>query len=1335
MLVVVSLVEISLQCAPGGSTADVVIASTASLSMFAADVSRLATTTTELRSVGPFTIFAPSDSAYLNIPIALRSEMDALTATRETVIQSHIIKGALLDSASLTGIGIQQSMQGLPLALTPTTVNAATILQSDICGSNSVIHSINRVLIPPALGFPANNANLLAVLAGTRQHALFVGMITTLMISSLFTETTRVKTILAPVDSAFQPILNQNMASEALILFIKKLLIPNEYMLTSVLPSTGSVTTESGEILSYVSGVFGSATAVQNNIKSSNGIIHSVSSIPVVLAVTQRPTPQPIVASLVPVSDLSKSVIQLLSSQSVWATFYSVVTSPVLSGVTGSLFGGVGPMTVFAPTEQAWNKIPQGVKEYLNDNFAAMQELLDYHLVIGTSYRYSGLLAASPLITYGGTTLVATATTTSTVLGQDKNTFVTYSDIESYNGIIHGIEKVLQPPGMYFPTKTIADIANESNDLSISAELLSLVSSSLNLYADGSMTAFLPVNEAWNKLITGQLAVLRNDPVTLLKLLQHHLIGVYRTTADMLKQSEIISTFKIPDNVGWKTDLGGNLIVKIPSDADSKGGKFWNNVFDLRATNGIVHGIDTVLLPPDTTLPSPKIWGIISGTSSISMFADFCRRLSYDTTIFNRLGRVNTVFAPSNNAFNQLPSGILNLIQSNNTALGKIMSLFIIEDSMVLEDMLLSLSPFMCLEGSRIIVQRAVSSIGNLLVGLDSALSDSERMRIGESDLKGTDGVIHITDKVILPTAERAPQIPRADTATLLNRLRPLQDFVVQLSNRGLLPLLQRSGPVTVFAPNTDAIAKAQQGWNTFLENDSKMERVLRHHIANNYLSDNDIRRSSPGAVATSDDGSSVTERDYQSLAATAVTYSVQDGSQKILLNGNQATIIDTIPTLNGVIHVIDGLLVPPSLVNDLSTTDRAIATVMEAYEGLSIFTRIIKASALDVTLLGPGPFTIFAPTDNAFKDIPSGQLHLIETRADVGASLVEYHTARQGIQLMSADLISSSPINVREGGQLQISSSQVGDLVINGQARISAKDIMASNGVIHEIDSVLFNQMSSWVEQLPASSAEVVLSSMSSLSIFNEIINMCGEPCTTVLQNNQNTGLTVFAPTDAAIRSSMDSAAVTQLRTTQRLSQRMFFTHVADEIISSTLSVVNTGSKQEQVRTKDGMIVTTGLVSGLYSIISPQVSVVNSDNFATNGVVHSIASTLTLPSNTTAPVALDMTPLGSTSDDDFPLVIIVVVCVGIFCLLVAIAIFCVCRRLRGNQRQDGLTAEQDAQQKEKEFEIQNTPGVVFGEVNQNPLNTIGFATSSADIESVVCKSEDSVLRPPSMQK
>jgi len=133
-----------------------------------------------------------------------------------------------------------------------------------------------------------------------------------------------------------------------------------------------------------------------------------------------------------------------------------------------------------------------------------------------------------------------------------------------------------------------------------------------------------------------------------------------------------------------------------------------------------------------------------------------------------------------------------------------------------------------------------------------------------------------------------------------------------------------------------------------------------------------------------------------------------------------------------------------------------ALVDIVATADGAGTFkTLLAAATAADLvdTLKGPGPFTVFAPTDAAFAALPAGTLDTLLADPAALKEILLYHvvsgkvTADQVVKLTSADSVEGSPIAI---------AVKDGKVYLNDAAQVTATDIMASNGIIHVIDQVI---------------------------------------------------------------------------------------------------------------------------------------------------------------------------------------------------------------------------------------------------------------------------------------
>ncbi|MCX6608892.1 MAG: fasciclin domain-containing protein [Acidobacteria bacterium] len=114
-----------------------------------------------------------------------------------------------------------------------------------------------------------------------------------------------------------------------------------------------------------------------------------------------------------------------------------------------------------------------------------------------------------------------------------------------------------------------------------------------------------------------------------------------------------------------------------------------------------------------------------------------------------------------------------------------------------------------------------------------------------------------------------------------------------------------------------------------------------------------------------------------------------------------------------------------------------------------------VKAAGLVETLKGAGPFTVFAPTDEAFAKLPAGTLEMLlkpENKAKL-AGILTYHVVAG--KVMAADVVKVKSAKSVQGGDIKVKVAG-GTVMLNGTSKVVKTDIVTDNGVIHVIDTVI---------------------------------------------------------------------------------------------------------------------------------------------------------------------------------------------------------------------------------------------------------------------------------------
>ena len=265
------------------------------------------------------------------------------------------------------------------------------------------------------------------------------------------------------------------------------------------------------------------------------------------------------------------------------------------------------------------------------------------------------------------------------------------------------------------------------------------------------------------------------------------------------------------------------------------------------------------------------------------------------------------------------------------------------------------------------------------------------------------------------------------DTAVKAGKFGTL---VAAVKAAGLVETLKSAGPFTVFAPTDEAFAKLPEGTvKTLLEpaNLAKLQAILTYHVVSGKVMAADVVKLTSA----------------KTVQGQEVAIKVAGG--KVFVNGAQVLTTD-IKCSNGVIHVIDSVILPaePKDIVDTAVGAGSFSTLVAA----------VKAAGLVETLKGKGPFTVFAPTDEAFAKIPAATLQTLlkpENKAKL-ASILTFHVVSG--KVMAADVVKLTSAKTVNGQEVKIEVVD-GKVMVNG-AQVVKTDIECANGVIHVIDTVI---------------------------------------------------------------------------------------------------------------------------------------------------------------------------------------------------------------------------------------------------------------------------------------
>jgi len=385
-----------------------------------------------------------------------------------------------------------------------------------------------------------------------------------------------------------------------------------------------------------------------------------------------------------------------------------------------------------------------------------------------------------------------------------------------------------------------------------------------------------------------------------------------------------------------------------------------------------------------------------------------------------------TVFAPTDDAFAKLPAGTVeNLLKPENLeTLKNILLYHVVPGTVMAADVVK-------LDGKSADTAFAGNALAISVKDGKVFLNDTVQVII--TDIATSNGVIHVIDTVLLPPAKLADIV---DTAIADGRFTTM---VAAVQAAGLVDTLKGAGPFTVFAPTDEAFAKLPAGTVEGLlkpENLETLKNILLYHVV-------------PGTVMAADVVTLDGKTADTAYAGNAIAISVKDG--KVFLNETVQVIITDISTSNGVIHVIDTVLLPPAkLANivDTAIADGRFTTLVAA----------VQAAGLVDTLTGAGPFTVFAPTDDAFAKLPAGTVEglLKPENLDNLKNILLYHVVPGTVMAADVVTLDGKTADTAYAGKSIAISVMDGKVYLNKTVQVIITDIVTTNGVIHVIDTVL---------------------------------------------------------------------------------------------------------------------------------------------------------------------------------------------------------------------------------------------------------------------------------------
>ena len=504
------------------------------------------------------------------------------------------------------------------------------------------------------------------------------------------------------------------------------------------------------------------------------------------------------------------------------------------------------------------------------------------------------------------------------------------------------------------------------------------------LNGKGPFTVFAPTDAAFNKLGKATIDALLADPEKLAAVLLYHVVPSKLMAADVLAASSVSTAAKLP--VAF-TVRSNQVYVNNARVTTA----------DIQASNGVIHVIDTVILPPsmdivDTAAANPQFKTLVAAVQAAGLVDTLKGKGPF------------TIFAPTDAAFNKLGKATIDAL---------------LADPKKLESILL----YHAVRGKVYAGDAEKLSSAKTVNGADASITMRNgqlyinNARVTSTNIRTTNGVIHVIDTVILP-----PSLDIVDTAAANPQFKTL---VAAVQAAGLADTLKGKGPFTIFAPTDAAFNKlGKTTIDALLADPKKLQSILLYHAVEGKAFSGDAAKLASAETVNGAD----------------VVFSSRNG--QLYINNARITTTDILTT-NGVIHVIDTVILP---------ADKNIVETAAANPQFKTLVAAVEAAGLAETLSGEGPYTIFAPTDAAFNKLGSAAIKELLADPEALKSILLYH-AVEG-KVYSGDVSDAAPVETVNGEDVQFSFKN-GQVYINN-ARITTTNILTTNGVIHVIDTVI---------------------------------------------------------------------------------------------------------------------------------------------------------------------------------------------------------------------------------------------------------------------------------------
>jgi uncharacterized surface protein with fasciclin (FAS1) repeats len=540
---------------------------------------------TTLSGPGPYTVFAPTDDAFNALLAELKLTKAQLLADKtllRAVLQYHVLSGSVPKSAVPLGRAItplaggifKVDQRGSDLVVTDGRNRNARITATDIAARNGLLHVVDAVLLP-ANKTVVETAQSAAPFSTLVEAVVAANLQGTLSGSGPFT-------VFAPTNAAFAAALTElGVSKEALFAdtaLLTKILtyhVVPARVLKAEVPVGTAITTVEGQgftvdaSLAITDRLGRKANITATDTLASNGVVHTVDKVILPSDVTLPG---------------QRTLVQQLQAMPQFSTLVEAVVAANLQDALSA----AGPLTVFAPTNQAFAALlaELGVtKDALLANQPLLTAVLQYH-VLGAQVLRADVPLGKAITPLAGGIFKIEASATGLVVtdGRNRSANIGFTDLRVKNGVIHALDKVLLPAN-----QNVVQTAQSLPQFSILVEAVVAAGLQDALAAPGPLTVFAPTNDAFAALLAElgvtKEALLANKPL-LTQVLTYHVVPGRVLKADVPLNTPIATL------QGDSFTVDARLVI-----TDQRARRANITATDVLTSNGVIHVLDKVILP------------------------------------------------------------------------------------------------------------------------------------------------------------------------------------------------------------------------------------------------------------------------------------------------------------------------------------------------------------------------------------------------------------------------------------------------------------------------------------------------------------------------------------------------------------------------------------------------------------------------------------------------------------------------------------------------------------------------------------------------------------------